>query len=123
MRRISGSFGVLFLAIGIASCGGGSSTAPTCPGNTFCLLNTTFSPTALSVASGTTVTWEIDQPNTHNVIWDNAAGKTAAGAGDATGDIGTFSAGTHTRRFTTTGTFGFHCTIHPGMAATLTVTP
>lgn len=123
MRTISGLFGALALAIALVSCGGGT-TSPNCPATTFCLLSTTFSPTSLTVASGTTVTWQ-NMTTLHNVIWDNAAGAAAAGLGDGTGDMPNFSSpSTHTRRFTTTGTFGFHCTIHaPGMVGSVTVTP
>lgn len=123
MRRMSGLFGALILAIGMASCGGSDTVGPTCAGNTFCLLNTTFTPTFLSVASGTTVSWENGLGVTHNVIWDNAAGSAAAVAGSGTGNIGIFSTGIQTRKFTTTGTFAFHCTIHAGMTGSLTVTP
>ena len=122
MRKISGLIGALVLAIGMASCGG-DSLGPTCPANTFCLLATSFSPTSLSVPVGTTVTWQ-NMTTLHNVIWDDAAGAAAAGAGDGTGDMQNFSSpATHTRKFTTAGTFAFHSTIHAGMAATLVVTP
>jgi plastocyanin len=125
MRRFSGLFGALILAVGVLSCGGGGDTMitpPTCAANTFCLESQTFFPTSRSVAAGTTVTWENDIGAPHNVTWDDAAGRAAAGAGDGTGDILDASA-THMRKFTTAGTYGFHCTIHPGMIGTLTVTP
>ena len=83
---------------------------------------TVFTPNTRTVSAGTTVTWQNDSGVTHNVTWDDATGRTAAGAGDGTGNIGDFSSGTHTRVFTTPGTYGFHCTIHaPGMTGTLTV--
>jgi plastocyanin len=80
-----------------------------------------FSPATLTVPIGTTVAWENDAGTLHNVTWNNAAGRTAAQAGDGTGDIADFSTGTHTRAFNTAGTFAFTCTIHPGMNGTLTV--
>jgi plastocyanin len=124
MRRISGLFGALILAMGVLSCGGGDTMTapPTCAANTFCLEAQTFFPTTLSVAVGTTVTWENDSHIFHNVLWDDAAGRAAAGAGDGTSDIGDATL-THTRKFTTAGTYAFHCTVHPGMSGTLTVTP
>jgi plastocyanin len=86
-------------------------------------LASTFSPTTLSVPAGTTVTWKNDTGVPHNVLWNDAAGRSAAGAGDGTGDIADASA-THTRKFVTAGTYGFHCSIHaPGMTGTLTVNP
>lgn len=133
MPRISGLFGVLILSMGVLSCGGGGDNSvtppppppppPACPANTFCLLASTFSPTTLSVPAGTTVTWKNDTGVPHNVLWNDAAGRSAAGAGDGTGDIADASA-THTRKFVTAGTYGFHCSIHaPGMTGTLTVNP
>ena len=125
MRRLSGLFGALILAAGVVSCGGGGdtmTTPPTCAANTFCLEAQSFFPTTLSVAAGTTVTWENDGSGFHNVLWDDAAGKAAAGAPDGTGDI-TDATLTHTRKFTAAGTYGFHCNVHPGMNGILTVTP
>jgi plastocyanin len=130
MRKVCILFGALILAIGVVSCGGGDTVTqpPTCPANTFCLESSSFFPLTLSVPSGTTVTWQNDRNNPsegglfHTVLWDDAAGSAAAGAGDGTGDIVDASA-THTRRFTTAGTYSFHCNVHPGMSGTLTVTP
>jgi plastocyanin len=87
--------------------------------------SSTFSPTSLTVTIGTTVTWKNDSGITHNVNWNDATGRSAAGAGDGTGDIGDFSSGSHTRMFNTPGTYAFYCNIHgtptSGMTGTLTV--
>jgi plastocyanin len=80
-----------------------------------------FSPTTRTVVSGATVTWQNQSGVGHNVTWDNAAGRNAALAGSGTGDIPEFSSGSQTRLFNAAGTYGFHCTIHAGMNATLTV--
>ena len=80
---------------------------------------TTFSPSSKSVTAGTFVkfSWA---GGTHNVTWD---------PGDPTGptDSPTQSSGSFTVRLTTTGTYGFHCSIHgspgSGMFGTITVTP
>ncbi len=129
MRKITGLFGALILVLTTVSCGG--STAPggggggggggTCPVATFCLLSSSFSPTTRTVTVGTTVTWRNDALIAHNVTWDDAAGRNAALQGDGAGDIAQFDTGSHTRLFNTAGTYGFHCTIHPGMNGTLTV--
>jgi plastocyanin len=84
-------------------------------------ISNTFSPLALTVTAGTTVAWQNDAGTPHNATWNDAAGRSAALAGDGTGDITDFSAGSHTRMFTTAGVYGFKCTIHPGMNGTLTV--
>ena len=81
-----------------------------------------FNPTTRTVAVGATVTWQNDSGVEHNVVWDNATANAAAQAGDGTGDMPSFLTGTsHTRMFSAAGSYGFHCTIHPGMNATLTV--
>ncbi len=132
MRKLSGLFGALTLLVAMTSCGG-DSTAPSggggggggggnCPANTFCMGSSSFTPAARTVTAGTTVTWTNDSGVTHNVTWDDAAGRNAALAGDGTSNITDFSSGSHTRLFNTPGTYGFHCTIHaPGMTGTLTV--
>jgi len=134
MRKISGVFGALILSIGVVSCGGGSTVmgtvggggggggGGTCPVGTFCMTASTFNPTTRTVAVGSTVTWQNASGVGHNVVWDNATARTAAAAGDGTGDMPNFADGTtHTRMFNTAGTYAFHCTIHVGMTATLTV--
>jgi hypothetical protein len=130
MRKAFGAFGALIVVGVLASCGGGGGDGgivnpppppPTCATNTFCLLSSSFSPKALTVAVGTVVSWQNDLGVAHNVIWDTAAGRTAATAGDGSGDMGNFTAGTHTRAMAAAGVFGFHCTIHPGMNGTVTV--
>jgi plastocyanin len=84
-------------------------------------VSNTFSPSALTVTAGTTVNWQNDASTPHNATWNDAAGRSAALAGDGTGDITDFNAGTHSRLFSTPGVYGFKCTIHPGMNGTLTV--
>jgi plastocyanin len=131
MQRIPGLLAAFILVVATTSCGGGA-TAPGgggggggggagCPAGTFCFGATTYTPTTRTVAVGSTVSWQNDSGVTHNVTWDNATARSAALAGDAAGDISDFSSGSHTRVFNTAGTYGFHCTIHPGMTATLTV--
>jgi plastocyanin len=85
----------------------------------------TFSPSTRAVPAGTTVTWKNDTGVLHNVTWTDATGRSAALAGDGTGDIGDFSSGSHTRLFNTAGTYNFFCTIHgtatTGMHGSVTV--
>jgi plastocyanin len=136
MRKVSGLFGALVLALSVVSCGGGGggySTGTgggggggggggTCPAATFCMKATTFTPATLTGAVGATITWQNSSGVGHNVVWDDATGRAAALAGDGTGDMPNFDTGmSHTRKFNAAGTYGFHCTIHQGMTATLTV--
>jgi plastocyanin len=82
----------------------------------------TFTPTTRTAAVGATITWQNSSGVGHNIVWDDATGRAAALAGDGTGDMPNFDTGmSHTRKFNAAGTYAFHCTIHAGMAATLTV--
>jgi plastocyanin len=74
--------------------------------------NLTFDPTAVDIVAGGTVTWSFFGV-THNVTFSGGAG--------TPGNIPDQSAGSATRTFTTAGTFGFQCTIHPYMTGTVTV--
>jgi plastocyanin len=73
-----------------------------------------FVPTALSVQTGTTVTWTNHDPDAHTVTSDD----------DTSFDSGPFGQGA-TFEFTAgpPGTYTYFCSIHPFMRATLTVTP
>jgi plastocyanin len=84
-----------------------------------------FSPTALSVKVGTTVTWSNMGAAAHHPVADSGAfdvGQLAAaqsgpyGGGNGVGGTGSFTFGTQ-------GTFTYHCSIHPQMTGTITVTP
>jgi plastocyanin len=71
-----------------------------------------FTPPTLSVTVGTQVTWVNGGPSNHTV----------------TANDGSFDAGTIQRNasfnftFTKAGTFAYHCSIHPTMTASVTVT-
>lgn len=76
----------------------------------------TFSPTPITVALGTIVTWQwqgVTLP--HNVTF-----ATAAGAPD---DITDRTSGSQQRQFNVAGTFNYSCTNHGGMNGTVTVNP
>ena len=71
-----------------------------------------FDPKAITVDVGTTVTWTNEGPTAHT----------------ATADDGTFDTGNLVKgasgsyKFTKAGTYNYHCTPHPQMKATVTVT-
>jgi plastocyanin len=99
-----------FLLAGLAlvtalGCGGGGSDATTAPstggGTTVTVGNNFFSPVDVSVAQGTTVTWQWAAGDvSHNVTFDDLQNSP------------TQSSGTYQRTFMTAGTFPYHCTIH-----------
>jgi plastocyanin len=123
--RFMGMTAVLVAAAITAGCGGASGSdgyAPTTPGsgttvatntNQVTLANLTFSPGAITVPAGTTVTWNWNDCSSggyggyagcvsHNVTFDDGSN-----IASATQDNGTFS-----RTFSTAGTFKYHCSIH-----------
>jgi len=89
----------------------GGSNPPS--GNSISIVNMAFGPATLTVKTGTTVTWKNNDGIAHTVTSNDGT----------TFDSGTLAAGA-SFSFTanTAGTFAYHCTIHPGMTATLIVT-
>ena len=73
--------------------------------------NFAFSPATLTVAVGTTVTWHNNDSPTHTVVSDSGV--------FSSGDLPTGS--TFSFTFSATGTFSYHCGIHPSMKGTVTV--
>lgn len=73
-----------------------------------------FNPAAITVKKGTTVTWTNEDPVSHTVTeTDGQDGPNSA----------TLSKGhTYTFTYDTAGTFKYHCSIHPDMTGTVTVT-
>lgn len=72
-----------------------------------------FSPSSITVATGTAVTWQWQGANVHNVTF---------GAGGPA-DIPDRTSGSMSRTFNTAGTFAYSCTNHGGMNGSVTVTP
>src|SRR5690242_4035871 len=107
----------LALAALLAACGDGygSSTSgitgtTSTSGNAVRVADNSFTPSATTVASGTTVTWTWAGSRQHNVTFDD-------GTASATQASGTFQ-----RTFVTAGTYPYHCTIHGSvMSGTVTV--
>lgn len=71
-----------------------------------------FDPKEITVSVGTTVTWTNEGPTAHTATAD-----------DGTFDTGNLVKGASgTYKFTKAGTYKYHCTPHPYMKATVTVT-
>ena len=84
--------------------GGGSTSSSIAVGDN------SFTPSATTVARGTTVTWSWTGRNPHDVTFDDGA-KSA-----------TQAAGTFTRTFGAAGSFPYHCSVHgASMSGTITV--
>lgn len=71
-----------------------------------------FKPSAILVSKGATVTWTNQDNLAHNVTFTD----------QSIASIGDFSSGSKSTVMpSTTGTFSYRCTIHPGMSGTVTV--
>jgi plastocyanin len=73
--------------------------------------NYQFKPKTLTIVTGTKVTWKNYDGTGHDVVF-----KTFGSPILATG-------GTWSHKFATTGTFKYHCSLHPDMTAKVVVTP
>ena len=76
--------------------------------------NMIFTPSQITIAKGGTVTWTNNDTTTHTVVDDlsNAGGPNS-------GNIP--PGGTYSFTFNKTGSFQYHCTIHPSMRGTIVV--
>ena len=104
--------------VAAAGCGGSGGSYGSGPNNNFggstskqiTVKNNSFDPSATTVPVGSTVTWTWAQGAVvHNVMFDD---------GQKSADQST---GTYARMFNTAGAYPYHCTIHPGMAGSVTV--
>lgn len=75
-----------------------------------------FSPGTMSVKVGTTVTWTNTTQAPHTVTSDSGDPASFNGSLDSSGSTFSFT-------FTQAGTYNYHCSVHPYMMATITVTP
>ena len=105
------------LALAMVACGGsdgGSGPTENGSGNGDIIVsNNSFTPGTLTALVGRTVTWAWNSGGTlHNVTFD-----------DNVGNSNSQGSGTHTRTFSTAGTYPYHCTIHgSALAGVITVT-
>lgn len=74
-----------------------------------------FSPSTVSVKVGTTVTWTNTTQAPHTVTSDSGDPASFNGSLDSSGSTFSFT-------FTQAGTYNYHCSVHPYMMATITVT-
>lgn len=79
--------------------------------NMVSIANMSFVASSTTVSNGTTVTWTNKDDMTHTVTADDNS--------FTSGNLNKGDTFTHT--FTSTGTVGYHCKIHPGMTATVVV--
>jgi plastocyanin len=92
-------------AAATASCKSGLGT-----GQQVAIANFAFTPPTTTVSSGSTVTWTNGDSTDHTVTFDG---------GPDCGHLATAASATVT--FPAAGTYNYHCTIHPSMKGTVTV--
>ncbi|HEU4558433.1 MAG TPA: plastocyanin/azurin family copper-binding protein, partial [Longimicrobium sp.] len=89
-----------------------TTTAPPVGNATVTTPGESFSPQTVTIAPGTTVTWQFSG-NTHNVTFNTVA--------PTGGNIPDRSSGSVTRTFPTAGTYDYRCTRHNGMTGRVVV--
>lgn len=103
--RIVGALGAATLIAAIAT---GSALAAT---KDVGIAGFSFSPNSVTINVGDTVTWDNSDAQHHTATAD-----------DGSFDTGPISSGTpKSVKFSTAGTFAYHCSIHPTMTATIVV--
>lgn len=91
------------------------SGSPTQNSSAVTIQNFAFAPVTLNVKVGTTVTWT-NQDNVQHQIKSDSSEEVFASENLTTGQSYSFA-------FNKTGTFAYHCTIHPSMQGAIVVTP
>jgi plastocyanin len=116
--RLAGALLLLTFSLGCGS----SNTPPSSPspgsGTPVSIVNgsstmttTAYAPNPVTITVGSSITWTNNDTTAHTATDNNGAynsGSIAPG-------------GQFTRTFTATGTFAYHCTIHPNMVGTVNV--
>ena len=102
----------------LVACGGSSTSIDKTPGTVTATSSLQFAPSTVTVTQNSgsaTVTW-VFQSVAHTVTWDppQPAGATVA-------DIGPTQNADVARDFSVTGTYTYHCSIHPEMKGTVIV--
>lgn len=119
---------MVVLATCIAVCGCTSSNPPASPATTQTqvpgaptvnIQNFAFIPASITVPSGTTVTWT-NQDTTDHPIVNDAQGSVAQGAIFSSSSLP--KGASYSFKFDNPGTYPYHCTSHPSMKGTVTVT-
>jgi plastocyanin len=105
---------VLFTALASTAClAEGPNNAGAGPVSTVSMDHSTFTPSEITVAPGTTVTWVNNETMPHSVVDLNKAFRSKTLVKDATFSF----------TFTTAGDYSYLCSIHPNMKGKVIVKP
>jgi plastocyanin len=103
-----------FLSLGASGCGQTQSPNQNQGQSqlTVSISNFAFNPSTLTVKAGETVTWTNQDSATHTILSDsgNEISSSSLGQGQ-----------TYSHTFNQSGTYSYHCSIHPSMKATIIV--
>jgi plastocyanin len=105
------------ISAGLVACGSSSTSPKPTPGTVTAESSLSFNPSSVTVTTngGTaTVTW-VFQSVAHTVTWDTQP------AGATVPNIDLTSNNSVSRDFTVTGTYTYHCSVHPFMTGTVVV--
>ena len=107
---------VSFVAAGCTSTPATTPT-PTFTGteNAIVIKNFAFSPSAITIKAGASVTWINQDGTNHTVVSDTGSAVTFGSKDLPTGGSFSFT-------FSKPGTYSYYCSIHPSMTGTITVT-
>jgi plastocyanin len=133
MRCVVWALPLLFAA---AACSGSTPTSANNGNNarppggnaaTVAIADYSYTPSALTIKAGTTVTWTNNGQAGHTVTSDGGGGFASGTLSGSMTDPygGMTSGGTYAATFSTPGTYPYHCAIHGAalMSGTLSVTP
>jgi plastocyanin len=96
-----------------ASSAASAGTSPAAgSGDAVTIANFAFDPSSLSVKTGAAITWTNNDGTAHTVTFDDGS--------DSSQHLQ--KGQTFERTFAKAGTFAYHCSIHPSMTGTVTVT-
>jgi plastocyanin len=120
-RALVSSAFIIATLIVMNSCSKSSDNNPSDPGsnsgpgaNEVWMKGMAFTPATITFKAGTTITWTNKDNTAHTVTSDAGSLETFDSGSIASG-------GTFTWLFSTTGTFAYKCTFHPGMKGTVVV--
>ena len=106
-----------FITAALIACGGSSTSIDKTPGTVTATSSLQFTPSTVTVTQSggsATVTW-VFQSVAHTVTWNTQP------AGATVADIGPTQNADVARDFSVTGTYTYHCSIHPEMKGTVIV--
>jgi plastocyanin len=98
----------LLLVPFLGACGGGDSGGAVAAAGHVDVVDNKFEPKTIEVAPGDTVTWDFKGSTQHNVSGEGFKSKN-------------MKSGSFPHQFNSAGSYGYVCTIHPGMTGTVKV--